>query len=260
MNLNYCITWRKREKETYLRFHCDNINDLKKLDAVTETEIIISGLKQKEFEVFCNEYADKFQIVQLEHCNLINDFSQLEKLQNLQFLIIDWNNKATKLWNMANNLLLKGLLLDDMMKIKHIDGIELAPALEELIIQEGVDVKLYLDTLEPLSKCDFIKKLGIHISGITDNSALPIIKMKSLEELALSAVLFETEQYAMLAARLKNVKISPNAPYIVYDKIDNSRKNNVLVIGKNKRWTSENSPKLKQYETEWNEYIQKYNS
>jgi hypothetical protein len=257
-NLEYCIIWQKRDKNSYLRFHCENINDLKKLETVNQTEIIISGLKQKEFECFCDNYADKFQIIQLTHCNLINDFSPLEKLRNLQFLVVFYNNKATKLWNMTNNISLKGLCLDEVMKIKTLDGIEFAPALEELTIQEYIESRLFLDTLETLSKCDFIKNLKITISGIKDDSALPISKMKSIKEIHLRTNLFTTEQYAILVAKLKNVKITPNVPYFIYNKEDYWDKNNVLVVGKNKRNITENNPKLKQYETEWNDFLKKH--
>ena len=256
-NLEYCLIWQKRDKNSYLRFHCKNINDFKKIETVNQAEIIISGLKQKEFECFCDSYADKFQIIQLTHCNSINDFSPFGKLQNLQFLTIFWNSKATKLWNMSNNISLKGLCLDEIMKIKTLDGIEFAPALEELTIQEYIETRLFLDTLETLSKCDFIKKLRITISGIKDDSALPISKMKSIKEIHLRTNLFTTEQYALLVAKLKNVKITPNVPYYIYKEEDYG-KNNVFVVGKNKRDISDSSPKLKQYETEWNDFLKKH--
>ncbi|GHT22400.1 hypothetical protein FACS189430_04120 [Bacteroidia bacterium] len=256
MNYEYCVTWRKRDKNTYCRFHCDEINDLKKLDNICQDEIIISGLKQKEFELFCDNYADKFKIVQILHCNLIKDFSPFEKLQNVQFLLIDWNNKADKLWNMTKNISLKGLYLDDMIKITSLGGIETAPSLIGFSIEEDVNSKLYLDTLEPLALCHSLKNIQIRISGIKNGSALPITKMKSLEEAGFSCSLFETEQFAMLVSKLKNVKISPNVPYIIFN---NNDKNNVLVVGKKRiNWFPENSPKLKQYEAEWNDFLKKY--
>jgi Leucine-rich repeat (LRR) protein len=259
INLEYCLMWRKRDKNSYLRFHCEVINDLKKLENVSQKEIIISGLKQKEFEYFCDNYADKFQIIQILHCNLINDFSPLENLKNLQFLVIDWNNRATKLWNMSNNISLKGLLFEDMTKISSLNGIETAPALSEFFITQDVDRKLYVDTLEPLSQCKYLRKITIRIEGIKDKTVLPIIKMQSLKEADFQAGLFEAEQFAMLVAKLKNVKITPSVPYIIMDKDSMPGSNNVLLIGKYKRsWVSENSPKLKQYEAEWNNFLKKY--
>jgi len=257
INLNYCIGWQKRDKNSYLRFHCEHIDDLKKLENLNQSEIIISGLKQKEFEFFCENYADKYKIIQLTHCNLISDFSPFEKLRNVQFLIIFWNTKATKLWNMSNNVSLKGLCLDEVVKIKTLNGIEFAPALKELTVQEYIESRLFLDNLEILSHCSFIEKLKITITGIKDDSALPIAKMKSIKEIHLRTNLFETEEYAMLVAKLKDVKITPNVPYYIY-KEENFGKNNVLVVGKRKKNISENSPKLSQYETEWNDFLRKH--
>ena len=256
INLEYCITWRKRDEKTFFRFHVNAQEDFELLFNASHKEICISGLNQKYFEYFCSNFAKKFEIIQFCHCNLIKDFSPLELLDKVHFITIDWNNKATKLWNMSKNISLKGLYFNDLMKIDTLDGIEFAPSLTELFIDQGPDVKLFLKTLTPLVNCYCLKELDIRISGILDESALPIIKIKSLEKANFRSNLFETEQFAMLAAKLKSVKLSPNEPFYVCEHLNT--KKNVLIVGKNKPWLDKNSKKIKQYENEWNEYIKKY--
>jgi hypothetical protein len=120
-----------------------------------------------------------------------------------------------------------------------------------------VDVKIYLDTLEPLASCEKIERLEIRIEGLRDESAMPITKMKSLKKAGFRTSLFETEQFAMLAARLENVKLQIDRPYFVFPRSSGGERN-VLVVGKKKPWLSEESPKLKQYENEWNALVEKY--
>jgi len=256
IDLKYCITWGKRDKKTYIRFHVNNQDDFEKLNDINVKEIIISGLNQKYFEYFCKNIAQKFEIIQFRKCNLIKDFTSFELLNKTHFIIIDWNNKATKLWNMSNNVQLKGLYFNDLMKVTALDGIEYAPSLTELHIGEGPDVRLFLETLTPLMDCNNLEKINITISGILDGSAVPILKMKSLKEANFKTDLLETEQFAMLAAKLHNVDLSPNKPYKICGHLAFER--NVMVVGKKKPWLKINSKKLKQYENEWNEYIEKY--
>ena len=109
----------------------------------------------------------------------------------------------------------------------------------------------------PLVKCKNLEKLDIRISGILDENASPIVKMKSLKEANFRSTLFETEQFAMLVAKLKNVKLSPNMPYYTTD-LD--VKNNTFVVGKKKPWLNNTSDKLKEYEIGWNKYLKKYNA
>jgi hypothetical protein len=250
-DLEYCI----RNKKTHLRFHVNNQDDFEKLNDINVKEIIISGLNQKFFDYFCKNFAQKFEIIQFWKCNLIKDFTSFELLNKTHFIIIDWNNKATKLWNMSNNVQLKGLYFNNLMKVTALDGIEYAPSLTELHIEQGPDVKLFLETLTPLMDCNNLKKINIYISGILDGSAVPILKMKSLKEANFMNDLFETEQFAMMAAKLHDV-VRPNKPYKICDHLDFESK--VMVVGKKKPWLKINSKKLKQYEDEWNEYIEKY--
>jgi hypothetical protein len=259
VDLEYCKKWRLKYKDTYQRVHINTADDFSLLTAKC-SEIIISGLNQAYFERFCAYHADNFEIIHIQAYPLIRDLSPFQNLRNVQWLEINWNQKANALWDMSGNIALRGLLLCDMNKIPSLDGLEKAPQLTGFSIEQSVDVKIYLDTLEPLALCEKIERLEIRIEGIRDESALPIIKMKSLKEMVSSLSLFETEQFAMLAARLKNVKLEIDRPYFVFPQSPegNAAQRNVRVVGKKKPWLAEESPKLKQYENEWNALVAKY--
>jgi hypothetical protein len=254
IDLEYCETWRRRGKDTYDRLHIGSMDDFASL-APSGNEAVVSGLNQERFAHFCAHFANAYKIVQLVHCNLIRDFTPLTQLDRVQYIIIDWVQKADRLWDMSGNASLLGLCLEDINRLASLDGIASAPKLRELSVLQDVDAKLYLDTLEPLSECPCLEKISIRIEGIRDGSAWPITRMKALKKAGFSAGLLETEQFAMLAARLKEVELQFREPYIVFD---NNDKKNVLVVGKGKPWLTRNSPKLKLYEDEWNAFIEKY--
>jgi hypothetical protein len=245
---------RLRGKDTYDRLHIGSMDDFATLSP-GGNEAVVSGLNQERFAYFCAHFANAYKIVQFLHCNLIRDFMPLAQLGRVQYITINWVQKAASLWDMSANASLLGLCLEDINKLTSLDGIESAPKLRELSVLQNVDAKLYLDTLEPLSECPCLEKISIRIEGIRDGSAWPITRMKALKKAGFSATLLETEQFAMLAARLKDVELQFREPYIIFD---NKDRKNVLVVGKGKPWLTQGSPKLKLYEAEWNAFIEKY--
>jgi hypothetical protein len=261
IDIDYCRKWRKRDPSTYVKLHAGN--DFKSaIDSLSQwdfPEVILSGLNQAGFEYFCDTKAGKFEIICLNHCNKVSDFSPLKNLQRLKFLIIDWNNAANSLWDMQNNSSLVGLCMEDTKKITNLDEISKAPILRELYLAAGSmpESKWELESLSFLAAAQFLEKVYIGITRLKDDSALPLTKMQNLKELRLRTDLFETEQYAMLTAKLKNVIFSPNQPYFAYPKTS-PREKNVLVVGRNKPPTTETSPRLAQYKAEWEAYIAHY--
>jgi hypothetical protein len=254
IDLTYCEKWRLRDKSGYERLHIASRDDLATLSP-SRDEVIVSGLNQEYFEQFCASFANRYRIVQFLHCNLLRDFTPLAALDKTEFITIDWVQKATKLWDMSGNSSLLGLGLRDINKLSALDGLETAPKLREFAISQNVDAKLFLATLEPLAECPALESIEIRIEGIRDGSAEPVTRIKNLKKAGFSMMLFETEQFAMLAARLSDVDLQYREPYIVFQ---NDDKRNVLPVGKGKRWLSPGSPKLRQCEAEWAAYIEKY--
>lgn len=113
--------------------------------------IIISGLEQKTFEYFINEYGRQFQAISFWKNKGVEDLSLLSELEHIEFITYFFNQKATKLWDMSNNKELKGLEIDDFSKLHSIDEIEYAPNLEVFNIGNAVWSKMQIDSLKPVA-------------------------------------------------------------------------------------------------------------
>lgn len=251
--------WSGRKmNEVFLRFHITNhyIEELHQLDNITTKELYISGVTQKSLEYFVKYYAQRFPILCFTACNLVKDFACLESLENTEYLIIEWNTKIEKLWNMSNNHNLRGIRLEDCKKVKSFEEIVDAPHLEELVLQESVNSMLgsnkwIINSLYDISTTSQLKRLGLLISGVKDSSIEPLLNMKQLEMLHIITNLFSLEDFARLNAVLKQTEIQPDKPF--YFANDDS----VLVVGKN-RSVKRNSPKLTEYQKKWDSIISKY--
>ena len=97
--VNYKWTGRKMN-EGFLRFHITDhyIEELHQLDDITTKELYISGVTQKSLEYFVEYYAQRFPVLCFTACNTVKDFACLESLENIEYLIIEWNTKIEKLW------------------------------------------------------------------------------------------------------------------------------------------------------------------
>lgn len=247
--------WTGRKLNSgFIRFYVtDNYkNDLKQLDNKEEREIYISGLNQKSFEYFIDNHAHKFNVIGITHCSNIKDFSCLSSLSKVKYLIIEWNTKASGLWDMQQNVNLKGLRLEETKKIISFPELSSAPHLEELWLNEGVNSQLgsnkwIINDLYGISECK-LKCLALTISGIKNKDISPLLKIHTLKYLHLQTHLFSFEDYAMLNAHLQNTEISPDKPFYICDNDDYA-----LVVGK--RSIKKNSPKLLEYEMCWNNIL-----
>ncbi|MCM0295786.1 hypothetical protein [Bacteroides fragilis] len=257
--VNYKWTGRKMN-EGFLRFHITDhyIEELHQLDDIITKELYISGVTQKSLEYFVEYYAQRFPVLCFTACNTVKDFGCLESLENIEYLIIEWNTKIEKLWNMNYNHNLRGIRLEDCKKVKSFEEIVNAPHLEELVLQESVNSMLgsnkwIINSLHDISTTSQLKRLGLIISGVKDSSIESLLNMKQLEMLHIITSLFSFEDFARLNAVLKQTEIQPNKPFY----FGTTNDDNVLVIGKN-RSIKRNSPKLAEYQKKWDSIISKY--
>lgn len=243
-----------------LRFHVtDNyMEELNQLDSVTVKELYISGLTQKSLEYFVKHYASEFSVISFTHCNSINDFSCLECLENLEYVIIDWNPKIDRLWNMKNNHRLRGICLEDCKKVVSFDEIKGAPCLEELILGESVNSmcgsnKWRVNNLTGIASSKTIKRLGLLISGVKECGIEPLLNMAQLEVLHIYCRLFSLEEFAELNAVLKHTDIDPDKPFY-----SGATENELVLVVGGHRMVKNNSPKLLEYQRIWDSIISKH--
>ncbi|GKX29464.1 internalin [Vallitalea longa] len=238
----------------------EEIDEIKKYP--NKIEIQIRGLTQETFEYFVNKYGQQFKIIYFWKCSLVTDFSCLEQLTDVEYIMFYWNQRVTHLWDLSKNTCLKGLAFDDFTRMHTLEEIHLAPMLEELNFGNILWSTYILLSLKPLTKCKKLRSLTFSAKKIEDNDITPLVNIENLEELEFPTNLFPTEQVALLTAKLKNVSSTVFAPYIELDSpIEHNDKNlDVLVIGKRKPYldSKKDKKRLEKYEENFWKLVSEY--
>ena len=81
--------------------------------------IELCGMEQKSFEYFVEKYGETYEFLSFFKCQLISDFSPLEKLKKIEGISIYWNIRANTLWDMSQNPKLEYLNIKDTKKIAY---------------------------------------------------------------------------------------------------------------------------------------------
>lgn len=189
----------KNEKSLHIASSAKNIDRLKELSI---ENLWLVGANDKELRTilsFVNlKYLNLYQI-------LAKDLSVIETLDMTETIILNWNTKATSLWDLGKNKGLKSLEITDFSKLEEIEQLSLATQLSELTLGGGHDKPLKIKTIKPLAVLKNLKSLSLTNLKIADDTIQPIGKLKNLETLEISNQ-FETKEYAWLATRLPNTK------------------------------------------------------
>ncbi|SHJ97264.1 hypothetical protein SAMN02745163_02961 [Clostridium cavendishii DSM 21758] len=225
-------------------------------------EILISGLTQDTFDYFIENYGYQFKVIHFWKCPLISDFTKLEQLPNVEYLLFFWNQRVTHLWDLSKNIHLKGLSFDDFTRMHTLKEIPLAPALEELYFGDKVWNKYVLESLKPLCHAQKLETLIFSAKKIDDNDINPLSKICNLKNLEFPTNLFTTEQVAWLTANTTNINSSVLAPYLkLKHPIDcDEIIKDVLVIGKRKPFlnSKQDKTRLDKYKNNFYSLVKKY--
>jgi hypothetical protein len=136
------------------------LGDLGRIDEAPQaTALKISGLDQQTFEALIARFGAQFSGLYFWKCPRIVDLSPLETLSNLQFVAFYWNQRAVKLWNLAETRQLTGLQFENFTRLHTLDDLTTAVSLEELEFGDRIWIKAAFASLEPLS----------HLQGLRDS-------------------------------------------------------------------------------------------
>jgi hypothetical protein len=172
------------------------------------TEVAIAGLAQDTFEYFVENYGQQFKVIIFWKCPLVGSLKAMEDLDQVEYIVYFWNQRAEHLWDFSKTKALKGFCYDDFRRMRDISEIAGAPALEELQFGDRVWAKCILNTLAPLQECPALKNLAFSAKKIVDGKIEPLAHLKQLEQLSFSSNLFSTEQVAWLKAHLPDTVVS----------------------------------------------------
>lgn len=238
----------KTQTSLHMSATAKNIDSLKELQI---DNLWLIGAKEKDLQKILSltqpKYLNLYQV-------LAADLSILETLATTSTLVLNWNTKSTSLWDISKNPKLQSLEIVDFLKLYDISDLSSARQITTLKLEGGIEKKLNIQTLKPLSALTNLKYLRLANLKVADDTLKPLADLNHLDELWLSNQ-FETKEYAWLATRLPNTKcdmfnainkvnITGTKNELVWDTMVTGRKKSFLL-------STKDSQKIEKYITEF---------
>lgn len=269
-NLNYYTThvhFKSPDPSTYVSLLQSRRIAKTEIDVIQEfphaTEVAIAGLTQDTFEYFVEKYGQQFKVIIFWKCPLVGNLKAIESLDQVEYIVYFWNQRAEHLWDFSKTKALKGFCFDDFKHMHDISEIAGAPALEELEFGDRVWTKYILNTLGPLQECPALKNLAFSAKKIVDGKIEPLAHLKQVKQLSFSFNLFSTEQVAWLKAHLPDTVVSKvlNAYWTTDKPLTISGKDkDTIIVGKRKPLLSSvaDRARISRYVEQFNQMYQWY--
>lgn len=180
--------------------------DIDKLASRPEAQVVrITGLRQDSFEYFIRTYGGQLKAIEFFKNKLVEDWSPLGSLKELEYVHWFSNQRIDRLWDMSENTALKGLCISDFSRLHSIEGIGSAPALKYFAFQDAIWDRSVLDSLSPLVGTG-ITHLSFGGKRITDESLAFLEGMPKLKVFDFACNRFTTEQVAWAAANFPELR------------------------------------------------------
>lgn len=182
----------------------------------------ICGMNQKSFEHFIRHYGQSYRYLSFFKCQLISDFSPLSELVNLEAVSIDWNIRASQLWDLSHNTSLKWLKIGGAKKIT-LNPVLLhtAAALETVIIWGDIFNKYPMESLRCFANMKTLKHLQLFQIKLNDHSTDVLSTLPALESFDFDAGMLTTEEIAWICAKHPALYGQSLCPYNKVDAVVN---------------------------------------
>lgn len=235
----------KTQKHYCLWIHEDNMDvgggivskeDIDKLKNFPNIDVVtISGLNQDTFEYFIKTYGKQFKAIRFFKNKLVEDWSLLGTLPQLEYVYFFFNQRISSLWNMNKNFSLTGLCIEDFTKLSSIKKIETAPSLKEFRIGNAVWNKMVLESLMPLANTR-IEKFIFYGKSIIENDFSFLTDMPNLKQFDFATNMLTTEQVAWIVSNFPNLNGFSLKAKRDYDFFDSSmnKVSGTQIVGKRK--------------------------
>ncbi len=217
----------------------------------------ICGMNQKSFEYFVEKYGESYEALYFFKCQLISDFSPLSKLKNLKAVIIWWNIRSDKLWDMSQNISLKQISINDCKKITgNLGGLATSKTLEEVSIYGSIFNNFVIESLDPFKNIASLKELKLRNITLKNRSIDFLKDTPNLTEFNFDSGMLTTEQIAYICARYPHIK---GTALCAYNKID-AILSDVRICGYRKPGINlpEGQKRLEKYIREFDALVEKY--
>ena len=168
--------------------------------------LVISGMEQKSFEYFVEKYGETYEFLSFFKCQLISDFSPLEKLKNLEGVKIYWNIRANTLWDMSQNPKLEYLYLKDTKKIAYNPVIlQKAKYLKTIEIRGDIYTPYPMQNLDWMRGMSSLEHVKLHQMKLEDKNTDVLASLPSLKMFDFPAGMFTTEEIAYMCAKYPHI-------------------------------------------------------
>lgn len=241
-----------------------SISDIDELANYPEVKsVTIAGLNQETFEYFIQTYGRQLRFIDFFKNKLVEDWSLLGTLPELECVHWFHNQRITKLWDMSENKSLKAVVLEDFTRLHNVDGIEKAPVLEWFGFGDAVWSTSELASLKPFTGTN-IRRIDFYGKKIMDLDISFIPEMKKLEVFNFPSNHFTTEQVSWLVAKcpqLKGFAIRPYRDCVLWN--SETHKSDipaVIIVGKRKPTLAikDNEKKISNYITKFEKLVEQY--
>lgn len=220
--------------------------------------IIISGLNQKNFEYFIENYGKQFEAISFWKNKKIKDLSMLSKLENIKFINFFFNQKVTNLWDMEKNINLIGLSIHDFSKFHTINLIETAPSLDYFALGNRVYPKMEIESFKPIIKST-ITHFSWYGNKVLDNDYICLSKSK-INKLDMDISKFTMEELALIVASFTSLTGSITIPYRQFGITEKNIETTYYYLCKGRRTLikGKDDDKLKQYLDEYHRKLNEF--
>lgn len=217
----------------------------------------ICGMNQKSLEYFVQHYGQNYRYLSFFKCQLIQDFSPLEDLANLEEVSLYWNIRADKLWNFSENKVLKTISVRDAKKLTlNPELLRTSNVMENVFFSGNVFKNYPMESLECFAGMPALKHLWLNNIRLNDKGMNALKSMPTLERFDFDAGMFTTEEIAWIVAKYPNLS---GKCLCAYNKED-AMLNDVRVCGFRKPGLDlpQHQKRLDKYIAQFNALVEKY--
>lgn len=219
--------------------------------------IEICGMNQKSFEYFVENYGEEYEFLSFFKCQLISDFSPLEKLKHLQGVSIYWNIRNSTLWDMSQNSELEYLWLDSTKKIAYNPiALRTAKRLKQVVFIGDMDTPYPMHSLEWMKDMESLENVYMRNIKLENRDTSILDSVPNLTRFDFPAGMFTTEEIAYMCAKYPHISGDSMCAYNTEDAI----LNDVRICGYRKPGLDlpKGQARLEKYIKEFDALVAKY--
>lgn len=217
----------------------------------------ISGMNQQSLEYFVKHYGKSYRYLSFFKCQLIEDFSPLADLENLEEVSIYWNIRADKLWDFSKNTSLKTISISDAKKMTlNPELLKTSNVMETVCFSGSIFNNYPMESLDCFVGMPSLKHLRLNNIRLNNKNLDALKSMPTLERFDFDAGMLTTEEIAWIVAKYPNLSGKCLCAYNKEDAI----LNDVRVCGFRKPGLDlpQHQKRLEKYIVQFEALVEKY--